>query len=76
MDGILDTVSASHPISPLLDLLRTNGKLILVGAPVEPLELSAMPLLLGKWAITGVFLLLLLSRYIEFTELNTPKFST
>ena len=49
MDGILDTVSASHPISPLIDLLKTHGKLVLLGAPEKPLELPVFPLLMGKF---------------------------
>ncbi|KAG6397542.1 hypothetical protein SASPL_143711 [Salvia splendens] len=31
LDGIIDTVSASHPVVPLLSLLKPNGKLIIVG---------------------------------------------
>ncbi|KAF2290556.1 hypothetical protein GH714_014390 [Hevea brasiliensis] len=46
MDGIIDTVSATHPLVPLIGLLKTNGKLILVGAPEKPLELAAFPLLM------------------------------
>ena len=48
MDGILDTVSAVHPILPLIDLLKYHGKLILLGGPEKPLELPVLPLLLGK----------------------------
>lgn len=46
MNGIIDTVAAVHPLKPLLDLLKTNGKLILVGAQSleKPLEVPAMPL--------------------------------
>ncbi|ONI02554.1 hypothetical protein PRUPE_6G205500 [Prunus persica] len=29
MDGIIDTVSAPHPLLPLIGLLKTSGKLIL-----------------------------------------------
>jgi D-arabinose 1-dehydrogenase-like Zn-dependent alcohol dehydrogenase len=47
MDGIIDTVSASHPILPLIDLLKTHGKLVLLGAPEKPFELPAFPLLMG-----------------------------
>ncbi len=36
LDGIIDTVSAGHEISALLPLLKTNGKLILLGVPTEP----------------------------------------
>jgi D-arabinose 1-dehydrogenase-like Zn-dependent alcohol dehydrogenase len=49
MDGILDTVSAMHPILPLIDLLKTHGKLVLLGAPEKPLELPVFPLLVGKF---------------------------
>lgn len=47
MDGILDTVSATHPLLPLLGLLKNKGKLIMVGAPAEPLELPVLPLIFG-----------------------------
>ncbi|RVW57329.1 putative mannitol dehydrogenase [Vitis vinifera] len=33
MDGIIDTVSAVHPLLPLIDLLKSHGKLVMVGAP-------------------------------------------
>lgn len=48
MDGIIDTVSAMHPLLPLLALLKSHGKLILVGAPEKPLELPAFALLMGN----------------------------
>ena len=51
LDGIIDTVSASHPLLPLIGLLKTNGKLVLVGAPEKPLELPVFPLLLGEHKI-------------------------
>ena len=47
MDGIIDTVSAAHPLFPLIGLLKTQGKLVLVGAPVKPLELPVFPLIMG-----------------------------
>ena len=47
MDGVIDTVSAVHPILPLIGLLKTQGKLVLVGAPEKPLELPVFPLLMG-----------------------------
>ncbi|KAJ6692124.1 ALDEHYDE REDUCTASE [Salix purpurea] len=53
MDGIIDTVSATHPISPLIGLLKTRGKLVLVGAPAEPLELPVFPLLIGGKIVGG-----------------------
>ncbi|VFQ86112.1 unnamed protein product [Cuscuta campestris] len=47
LDGIIDTVSAVHPLMPLLSLLKTNGKLVLLGLPEKPLDLSAFPLIMG-----------------------------
>jgi len=52
-DFILDTVAAHHDINALLGLLKTNGKLILVGAPPEHLGLSALPLLMGRRLVAG-----------------------
>lgn len=48
MDGVLDTVSASHPIMPLVGLLKSHGKLILLGLPEKPIELPVFPLIAGK----------------------------
>lgn len=48
LDGIIDTVSAVHPIVPLIGLLKSHGKLILLGAPEKPLELPVFPLIVGK----------------------------
>lgn len=48
LDGIIDTISADHSLLPLIDLLKSHGKLVLVGAPEKPLELPAWPLLVGK----------------------------
>ncbi|GAB2279285.1 Probable mannitol dehydrogenase [Dionaea muscipula] len=53
MDGIIDTVSAFHPLLPLIGLLKSNGKLIMVGAPDKPLELPTFPLLMGRKLIGG-----------------------
>lgn len=57
MDGIIDTVSASHPLLPLIGLLKTNGKLVLVGAPPNPPELPVFPMLMGEFLILLVILL-------------------
>nr|WCC58503.1 cinnamyl alcohol dehydrogenase-like protein [Arnebia euchroma] len=53
LDGILDTVSAAHPILPLVGMLKTNGKLIQLGAPDKPLEIPVFPLILGRKMIAG-----------------------
>lgn len=48
LDGIIDTVSAVHPLVPLISLLKSHGKLVMVGAPEKPLELPVFPLIMGK----------------------------
>ncbi|XP_062100754.1 probable mannitol dehydrogenase isoform X2 [Humulus lupulus] len=53
MDGIIDTVSAVHPLLPLIGLLKCQGKLVMVGAPDKPLELPVFPLLLGRKIVAG-----------------------
>ncbi|KAJ0026372.1 hypothetical protein Pint_06970 [Pistacia integerrima] len=53
IDGIIDTVSAVHPLLPLLSLLKSSGKLIMVGAPEKPLELPIFPLLMGRKTVAG-----------------------
>ncbi|GFQ03065.1 geraniol dehydrogenase 1 [Phtheirospermum japonicum] len=53
LDGIIDTVSAVHPLLPLVTLLKPHGKLILVGAPEKPLELHAFPMIMGRRSISG-----------------------
>ena len=49
MDGIIDTVSAPHALLPLIEMLKIDGKLILVGAPLIPPELPVFPLIMGKY---------------------------
>ncbi|KAA8531258.1 hypothetical protein F0562_005967 [Nyssa sinensis] len=53
MDGIIDTVSAIHPLLPLINLLKSHGKLVMLGAPEKPLELPVFPLLLGRKTVVG-----------------------
>nr|UTS83001.1 cinnamyl alcohol dehydrogenase 6 [Phryma leptostachya] len=53
MDGILDTVSAHHSTQPLLNLLKSNGKLIIVGVITQPLEVPVFPLLSGRKLVAG-----------------------
>ncbi|KAK1353937.1 Sinapyl alcohol dehydrogenase [Heracleum sosnowskyi] len=53
LDGIIDTVSADHALKPLIDLLTTDGRLVLVGAPSQPLKLPIFPLLTGRKIVAG-----------------------
>ncbi|RVW57314.1 putative mannitol dehydrogenase [Vitis vinifera] len=47
MDGIIDTVSAIHLLLPLINLLKSHGKLVMLGIPDQPPELPIFPLLMG-----------------------------
>ncbi|KAK4771734.1 hypothetical protein SAY86_013509 [Trapa natans] len=53
MDYIIDTISAVHPLAPLISLLRMNGKLVTVGLPEKPLELPIFSLVLGRKLVGG-----------------------
>lgn len=50
---ILDTVSAQHDIDAYLNLLRVDGSLVLVGAPLDPLPVTSFNLLLGRRTFAG-----------------------
>jgi alcohol dehydrogenase (NADP+) len=52
-DFILDTVSAHHDINAYLNLLKLDGTLVLVGAPENPLPVSAFSLLLPRRNFAG-----------------------
>ncbi len=52
-DFILDTVSASHDMNSLLNLLKLNGKLLLVGVPEKPMEIHSFPLIIRRRSISG-----------------------
>ncbi|OMP01638.1 Alcohol dehydrogenase superfamily, zinc-type [Corchorus olitorius] len=53
LDGIIDTVSAAHPVMPLLGLLKSQGKLIMVGGQIEPLKLPIFSLITGRKTMAG-----------------------
>jgi cinnamyl-alcohol dehydrogenase len=53
LDYIIDTVSADHPLQPLLDLLKVNGKLVLVGVPEKPLYFHPATLIFGRRFVAG-----------------------
>ena len=50
---ILDAVSAQHDINAYLSLLKLDGTLTLVGAPEQPLPVSAFNLLLPRRNFAG-----------------------
>jgi uncharacterized zinc-type alcohol dehydrogenase-like protein len=52
-DFILDTVSAPHDLNALLELLKADAALTLVGAPAQPLPVSVFNLILRRRHLAG-----------------------
>lgn len=50
---IIDTVSAEHDYNQYLALLRTNGVMVLLGAPPKPSDVSAFQLIGGRRSLVG-----------------------
>jgi uncharacterized zinc-type alcohol dehydrogenase-like protein len=51
-DFILDAVSADHDINAYLNLLGRDGNITLVGAPEQPLAVSAFGLIMGRRSLS------------------------
>ena len=52
-DFIIDTVSAKHDYNAFLGSLKTNGVLICVGVPTEPIDFAAFSLLIKRRCVAG-----------------------
>lgn len=52
-DFIINTVSAPHEYGPFLEMLRTNGTMIVVGVPPKPSEVPAFQLIMQRRSIIG-----------------------
>jgi uncharacterized zinc-type alcohol dehydrogenase-like protein len=52
-DFILDTVSAEHDYNLYLNLLKTNGKMVCVGAPPTPAQIPAFNLIMKRRSLAG-----------------------
>ncbi len=52
-DFILNTDSAPHDLDAQLELLKTDGTMILVGVPGKPTQLGAFPLILKRRRLVG-----------------------
>jgi D-arabinose 1-dehydrogenase-like Zn-dependent alcohol dehydrogenase len=50
---VLATVTSGDAMSATLGGLGVNGKLIILGAAAEPLQVAGVPLLLGRRSIVG-----------------------
>lgn len=52
-DFIIDTISAPHDYNAYVNLLKTDGTMILVGAPDRPTPLEPFPLIMHRRSIAG-----------------------
>ncbi len=52
-DIIINTVSSSMDMGAYLSTLKVDGTLVNVGAPADPLQVNAFPLLLGRRSLAG-----------------------
>ncbi|MFD1258765.1 NAD(P)-dependent alcohol dehydrogenase [Mucilaginibacter terrae] len=50
---IIDTVSAPHDYNEYLALLKTDGVMVLLGAPPEPTPVGAFPFIMGRRSLVG-----------------------
>jgi D-arabinose 1-dehydrogenase-like Zn-dependent alcohol dehydrogenase len=50
---VLATAPDAKAMSPLIEAVGPDGKLLIVGAPAEPFPVSALPLIGGKRSIVG-----------------------
>lgn len=52
-DMIHDTVSSRHDVNAYINLLKTDGSLVLVGLPAQPLEIGAFNVVHGRKSFSG-----------------------
>jgi uncharacterized zinc-type alcohol dehydrogenase-like protein len=52
-DLLVDTVSAPHDLARFAELLRTDGTMVLLGAPDKPATLPAFSLIMRRRSIAG-----------------------
>lgn len=52
-DFILSTISAPYDLSLYLNLLKRDGKMVVVGAPEKPMELTIFDLIQGRKTVAG-----------------------
>lgn len=53
LDGIIDTVSATHPLDPLMGLLKFGSKLCAVGIPEHPAPVPTSNLVMRRQELVG-----------------------
>jgi D-arabinose 1-dehydrogenase-like Zn-dependent alcohol dehydrogenase len=52
---ILATAPSGKAISALVEGLAPNGRLVIPAAPLDPLNMSAMPLIMGRRSVAGAY---------------------
>lgn len=52
-DFVLNTVSAPHSYDRMMQLVKPNGAMVLVGAPPEPSQIAGFSLIMGKKKLAG-----------------------
>lgn len=52
-DFLLSTISAPYDVNAYLGLLKRDGKMVIVGAPEKPTELSMFSMILGRKTLAG-----------------------
>ncbi|MCG3176671.1 MAG: NADP-dependent alcohol dehydrogenase C 1 [Candidatus Omnitrophica bacterium] len=52
-DFLLDTVSAKHDLDAYLELVKRDGRMVIVGVPEKPLEIRAFSLIIGRKSLSG-----------------------
>jgi D-arabinose 1-dehydrogenase-like Zn-dependent alcohol dehydrogenase len=50
---LLSTVTSSKAMTPWVDALGVNGRMVLVGADMEPMQISPVSLLMARRSVTG-----------------------
>lgn len=48
LDGIIDTVSAQHPLGLYLSTLKVGGVSVMLGVPDQPMELPTFNIIMRK----------------------------
>ncbi|MEO7265969.1 MAG: NAD(P)-dependent alcohol dehydrogenase [Ferruginibacter sp.] len=52
-DFVLNTISAQNPYDKYMRLVKTNGAMVLVGAPPDPSQINGFSLIMGRKTLAG-----------------------
>jgi uncharacterized zinc-type alcohol dehydrogenase-like protein len=52
-DVVLDTVSAAHPVAPLVNTIKVGGTYVMIGGVPKPFEISSFQMLFNRQTIEG-----------------------